>query len=390
MRLLRCLILLLSFWASFGDPVVAYEPQGIERCSREIRMLGSQPSAIYKGLLSKITDSDPKAVSEWITTMATDFSLGKFEDLFSEGQQRHLVLALGSMLHQSPGLVREGPQMDAARALKKILLSGYLESQSLREPIRSDLWKALDLCPFDGSRQSMTFCGLIYDSLILSYPANEISHPDILPQLEDVMDRIDLSQPKEEILYHVRQLSRLKDFLIISPIDRDRVEKSLVSLFYRVDRAQNLEIWNRLNELAEEMDRQKTIAVAAARLLGSRGMEEHKILLGEGLHHQNGSGDYYLKPRSIDEKRKRALDLLGFLSTQPEYTRLYMDSFLRTVGAIMPHDPIRAQNYLKRVFNDLKQSLKRDDLNAEQRAALSISLDRLERYWRPQGSRSSD
>ncbi len=388
--LASCLLMFIFCLLSRNHALVGYEPKDLEHCSREIRGLGTQPSAIYKELLSKMSDSDPKAVSEWITAMAADFSLGKFDTIFTEGQRRHLVLALGSMLQNSQGIVREGPQIDAVRALKKLLLSGHLESESLRQPIRQQLWQALELCPFDGSKPSMTFCGLVYDSLVLSYSANEISHPELLPQLEDVIDLISSENSKEDNLHHMKKLDRMKEFLVISPIDRDRVERSLVSLLYKLDRAQNLELWNRLKDLIDEMDRQKSIAVAAARLLGSRGMEEHKILTGDGLHSEQGAGAYYFKPRSIDEKRKRALDLLGYLSTQPEYTRLYMDSFLRTVSTVMPHDPIRAQNYLKRVFMDLRESLKRDDLTSDQRAALSISLVRLEQFWRPLGSRSAD
>lgn len=370
--------------------LLAIEPRDLEQCSREIRALGNQPSVIYKELLSKMSASDPKAVSEWITTMASDFSLGKFDTIFTEGQRRHLVLALGALLQSSNEIVREGPQIDAVRAIKKLLLSGHLESESLRKPIREQLWQALELCPFDGSKPSMTFCGLVYDSLVLSYSANEISHPELLPQFEDVIDLISPENSKDDNLHHMKKLEGMREFLMISPIDRDRVERSLVSLLYRLDRPQNLELWNRLKDLIDEVDRQRSIAVAAARLLGSRGMEEHKILTGDGLHSQSGAGEYYFKPRSIDEKRKRALDLLGYLSTQPEYTRLYMDTFLRTVSTIMPHDPIRAQNYLKRVFMDLRESLKRDDLSSDQRAALSISLLRLEQFWRPLGSRSVD
>jgi len=204
------------------------------------------------------------------------------------------------------------------------------------------------------------------------------------------LSQLSPDKPKDENIEALNRIFRFQDYLIISPLDHNFLKSKLIHLLSQIDRGEQLEVWNRLKAMLDELERQSSIAVSATRALGRRGMEETRLLLGESLYNREEHLGLYAKPGSLEERQRRALDLMGLLSTDPQYTRLYMDSFLRMVGNLMPHDPLRAQSYLKRVFKDIQQSLRRPDIRPEERSALAISLSRLEQFWRPSSSRPSN
>ena len=371
-------------------PLRADDLYALQKCSQEIRALGAQPSAIYKVLLSKFSQSDSKEVSRWIQSVTADFAQGKFEEIFTEGQRRHLVLSLGALLKRSDGTVREGVQIDAARAIKRLMLSGFVTHSETRLPLRAQLWEALEDCPYDGGKDSTTFCSLLHDALIFSYPANELSHPDLVVRYEAALNQVSSERPRDENIEALNRISRFYDYLIISPLEHDYLKGRLINLLNRIDRREQTEVWNRLQLMLDELERQSSVALSATRALGRRGLEETRLLLGESLYHREQELSLHVRPGSLEDRQRRALDLMGLLSTDPRYTRLYMDSFLRLVENLMPHDPLRAQGYLKRVSKDIQQSLSRQDLRSDERSALTISLSRLEQFWRPSASRPSN
>jgi hypothetical protein len=338
------------FFFVFVQATIASERSVAERCRRELQALGSD----------------------------------------SESHLLNRVLSLGGELDRSESRPLSEVQVNAARAIKQLMLSGNLRSPSLRHPLREQLWKTLKDCPLDGSQDSMEFCKLIYDSLIFSYARNDVSHPAVFDQIGAAVDRVSPEQSQEDNLSNIKALTLLSDYLVISPIDHEALKNQILQKRAAIDPANQPQVWGLLTEAVEELDRQSSIAIAAGRALSSRGVESSQILLGEGLFQRESSSAYSFRSMGLEEKQKRALELLGLLSTHPRFTRLYMDSFLKMVDQVMPGNPLLARRFLNAVRKDLLQSLSRTDLEPQDRAALSVSERRLMEYWNPTSVRTAN